>query len=112
MNFNSYLAAKTQYFGVGGNLRQFEKLIADQKMWTIQTCFCSEEGATLKNFAYSWVNTKKKYSICRSPERNNQNIKIWLTEQFMYLFSSSQKFIMEMKVNKYFILQCDSFTIS
>jgi len=39
-----YVAAKTQYFGVGGNLRQFEKLINDQKIWKIETCFCSEEG--------------------------------------------------------------------
>lgn len=38
-----YVAAKQHYFGVGGNIRQFEQLLRHEK-WETSVCFCSEEG--------------------------------------------------------------------
>lgn len=38
------IAAKTYYFGVGGGLRQFEKLIDKDKRFTYKTIWLSTEG--------------------------------------------------------------------
>nr|SVE93223.1 EOG090X0C09 [Moina brachiata] len=39
-----YVAAKQHYFGVGGNLRQFEKLLMESKKWRAESVFVTEEG--------------------------------------------------------------------
>nr|SVE75347.1 EOG090X0C09 [Daphnia dolichocephala] len=39
-----YVAAKHFYFGVGGNLYEFEKLLRQNGRWNTSVCFCSNEG--------------------------------------------------------------------
>nr|SVE92612.1 EOG090X0C09 [Megafenestra aurita] len=46
-----FIAAKYHYFGVGGDLTQFENLLQRNGRWTTSTCFCSNEGR-LENKGY------------------------------------------------------------
>nr|SVE74404.1 EOG090X0C09 [Daphnia barbata] len=39
-----YVATKHVYFGVGGNLYEFEKLLQQSGRWNTSICFCSNEG--------------------------------------------------------------------
>nr|SVE73780.1 EOG090X0C09 [Daphnia atkinsoni] len=39
-----YVAAKHFYFGVGGNIYEFEKLLRQNEKWNTSICFCSNEG--------------------------------------------------------------------
>nr|SVE75980.1 EOG090X0C09 [Daphnia hispanica] len=39
-----YVAAKHFYFGVGGNVFEFEKLLRKNERWNTSICFCSNEG--------------------------------------------------------------------
>nr|SVE74827.1 EOG090X0C09 [Daphnia carinata] len=39
-----YVAAKHFYFGVGGNVYEFEKLLRQNERWNTSICFCSTEG--------------------------------------------------------------------
>nr|SVE71271.1 EOG090X0C09 [Daphnia similis]SVE71903.1 EOG090X0C09 [Daphnia similis] len=39
-----YVAAKHFYFGVGGNIYEFEKLLRQNERWNTSICFCSAEG--------------------------------------------------------------------
>nr|SVE73156.1 EOG090X0C09 [Ceriodaphnia reticulata] len=39
-----YVAAKHHYFGVGGSLFEFEKLLRQNERWETSICFCSNEG--------------------------------------------------------------------
>nr|SVE83866.1 EOG090X0C09 [Daphnia pulex] len=47
-----YVAAKHFYFGVGGNLYEFEKLIRQNERWTSSICFCSSEGLRIQLYPY------------------------------------------------------------
>nr|SVE94460.1 EOG090X0C09 [Simocephalus serrulatus] len=42
-----YVAAKHHYFGVGGDLHEFESLLRRDGQWTTSICFCSSEGPFL-----------------------------------------------------------------
>nr|SVE82690.1 EOG090X0C09 [Daphnia magna] len=59
-----YVAAKHFYFGVGGNVYEFEKLLRQNERWNTSICFCSTEGVK-----------REILKIVQSADQNHQRAK-------------------------------------